>query len=109
MKILKLCGTCVSTIGIDSFLKSKGAQSLEELDLSVVNESQKSYIKDRTVQLLAVRAYQRCERSLMTEHIPDAQSSSSEEMPKSEVFKIGMVQGGHRCSGSAFSEATRSR
>ncbi|KAI2492232.1 F-box and leucine-rich repeat protein 13 [Fragilaria crotonensis] len=55
LKILKLCGTGVSTIGIDSFLKSKGAQSLEELDLSVVNESQKSYIKDRTVQLLAKR------------------------------------------------------
>ena len=57
LKILKLCGTCVSTIGIDSFLKSKGAQGLEELDLSVVNESQKSYIKDRTVQLLAVCAH----------------------------------------------------
>jgi hypothetical protein len=103
---LKLCGTGVSTIGIDSFLKSKAAQGLEELDLSVVNESQKSYIKDRTVQLLAVRALLRYERPLMTWHNPDALSTSSEEMSKSQVFKVGMVQGDHRCRGGALSQAS---
>ena len=61
LKILKLCGTCVSTAGIGSFLKSPAALVLEELDLSVVNETQKSIIKNRTVQLLAVRAHPRCE------------------------------------------------
>jgi Leucine Rich repeat len=55
LKILKLRGTCVSDVGIESWLMHPSAGNLEELDLSAVAVGQSRLITDRTANLLAVR------------------------------------------------------
>jgi hypothetical protein len=54
LKILKLRGTSVSDVGIESWLRHPSAGCLEELDLSAVAVGQSLLITDRTANLLAV-------------------------------------------------------